>query len=79
MTATEKHIWQALRRHVQRDHTLRVRLVGEASNDLEIECIFCGHVIMAGSPALVNHIGQQLVDSGVRVVRPSTQPQVRLQ
>jgi len=79
MTGTERHIWRSLKRHVKENHTLRIKLVDQDSLDLQMECVFCGLPLMAGSPGIVNHIGQQLLDAGVKVVRPSTQPYVKLQ
>jgi hypothetical protein len=77
--SAEKHIWRALRPHVQKNHTLRVHLVHEFDTDLQIDCVWCGRSLAAGSPQLVNSIGDQLVQSGAKVVRPKSQPQVRLQ
>jgi hypothetical protein len=73
------HIWKALRRHVEKNHTLRVHLVGDRSNDFQLDCVFCGLPVIAGSPALVNHVCEVLVERGVKVVRPLNQPQVRIQ
>lgn len=75
----EKQIWRALRRHVEKNHTLRVRLVDEVDTDLQLECVFCGLPLMAGAPQIVNTLGEQLLSAGVKVVRPANQPHVRVQ
>jgi len=79
MMNVAKHLWRALRRHVEKGHTLRVHLVGDGSDHLQVSCVFCGIPILAGSPSIVNTICTDLLEVGVKVVKPSTQPQVRLQ
>lgn len=79
MMRAGKQIWRALRRHVENGHTLRIRLEDPDDVDLVLECVFCGRQIANGPPAVVNYIGEQLRDAGVKVVKPASQPQVRLQ
>jgi hypothetical protein len=74
-----KYIWRVLRRHVEAGHTLRIRLEDPDDVDLILECVWCGREIAAGPPAVVNYIGERLKEAGVTVVRPATQPQVRIQ
>jgi hypothetical protein len=71
-----KYIWRALKRHVEKGHTLRVHLIDEFSNDLQIDCVFCGIPLMAGSPVLVKSLEQQLKEVGVKIVRPILESQV---